>query len=416
MHARLATPIVLFTTALALGACQQLSNLAGRGTVAGTANRYGRPVGRRDRDDAADGRGHVAGDRRADRPRCAAHRDALRRAGAQPADAGGRGAPRARGARPVHRAAARAAGARHLDPDRGGPDPGARLRAGGARLGAGAAHRLLARRRLGDRRPRHLRRLGPRPPGGNRRGGAVRALPPGAGAQIPGGARGRGRRLSLGGVERAQPRRRSEPRGRGRRERRRQPRDQRGDRRARHAPADAATHGADLPGRRHRHQHALLQREHRDRAALPRRHALVRGQGDAEPGRPPGSAPRSGRQGAAGRPAASDHRQRGTRSPALRGRSAGPPVAGSRVSRSSAATTRASRTSSSAWRRPWRMRKPRRTSSAIAFAPRWAAGAASRPAEVGVAGRQCSGTRRPAAAHCRRAPRWPHWRQQRPAR
>ena len=28
----------------------------------------------------------------------------------------------------------------------------------------------------------------PRPPGGNRRGGAVRALPPGAGAQIPGGA------------------------------------------------------------------------------------------------------------------------------------------------------------------------------------------------------------------------------------
>ena len=35
MHARLAAPVVLVTTALALGACQQLSNLAGRGTVAG---------------------------------------------------------------------------------------------------------------------------------------------------------------------------------------------------------------------------------------------------------------------------------------------------------------------------------------------------------------------------------------------
>ena len=186
--------------------------------------------------------------------------------------------------------------------------------------------------------------------------------------------------------KRAQPRRRSEPRGGGRRERRRQPRPQRGDRRARHAPADAAAHGADLPGRRHRHQHALLQREHRDRSALPRRHAVVRGQGDAEPGRPPGPAPRRGRQGAAGRPAAGDHRQRRTRSAALRGRSAGPPVAGSGCRRSNAATTRASRTSSSAWRRPWRMRKPRRTSSAIACAPRWAAGAASPPAEVGVAG------------------------------
>ena len=46
MHARLAAPVVLVTTALALGACQQLSNLAGRGTVAGKeTGRVGPSVG-----------------------------------------------------------------------------------------------------------------------------------------------------------------------------------------------------------------------------------------------------------------------------------------------------------------------------------------------------------------------------------
>jgi acetyl esterase len=158
MHARLAAPVVLVTTALALGACQQLSNLAGRGTVAGKiTGGVGPSVGATATTQRTD----------ADMSQVIA---ALAALGAQPtetlsvararsqpmpADAvrrvlGERGQPNA--PRPV-------AQVRDISSGRCGPDPGACLRAG-TRLGAGAAHRLLARRRLGDRRPRHLRRRG----------------------------------------------------------------------------------------------------------------------------------------------------------------------------------------------------------------------------------------------------------------
>jgi hypothetical protein len=125
---------ILLTTTFALGACQQLSNLTGSGTVAG-----------KETGTAGRSAGATVTAQRTDHDMSQVI-SALAALGAQPIES-----------LSVERARRQPSPA---DAVRRGPDPRPRLRTG-ARRDRRATDRLLARRRLGDRRPRHPRRLSP---------------------------------------------------------------------------------------------------------------------------------------------------------------------------------------------------------------------------------------------------------------
>ena len=124
-----------------------------------------------------------------------------------------------------------------------GPIPGPRVRPGAPRPRRSSSFGPAA---LGDRRPRRLQRLRPRPAGGNRRRGAVAALPPCTRAQVPGGARRRARGVPPDGGQRAPPRRRPMVHRAGRRERRRRPRHRHRYNRPKLSSAGATSQRSDL--------------------------------------------------------------------------------------------------------------------------------------------------------------------------
>ena len=147
---------------------------------------------------------------------------------------------------------------RSRSPGPAGADPGPLLRPRApAGRRAGAAARLLPRRRLGDRRPRHPRRRLPLPRRGGGHRGALGRLPARPRASLPGRRRRRLGGLRLGRRQRRRAGRRPGPDRRRRRQRRRQPGRRGQPAGPRRRRADAGDAAADLPGHRLGRRHAL---------------------------------------------------------------------------------------------------------------------------------------------------------------